>query len=175
MKAYLLFPILCIVLSSCASLSGNSNRVTLDLNEAWFNGFKVQYVTTDASDRDIAELYGANYAPRLKDAVPKYPKPPEVKTILERVYAFVDHTQANNVFASIPTPLGSESEDYNYSPIWLLYTVEWVDKTQIVELRSETEIFKAEAQGWVVIERTDVVINCPVISIDGKRFLQSPA
>lgn len=176
MKISLLLPVICVALSSCTTLLSSNevgpSRVSLNVSEAWFEGTKVQYIVTDVSDRDMAELMGANYAPRLRDAIPVYPKPPEVKTVLERVYIFLDGAQQNSVFPSIPSPLGFESDDQNYSPIWLMYTVEWIDKTQITELRSETDIFKAEAQGWVAIERTDIVINCPVVSIDGRNFLQ---
>ena len=163
-----------LMLSACANHSTLSRQVSLDLQSAWYEDKLVHYVTTDVSDPEFARIMKANFAPRLVDAIPNYPKPPEQKTILERVYAFPNGEQTNTVFASIPSPLGHMSEDFHYSPIWLMYTVHWKEPTQVRELRSEGEIFKAEAQGFVEITRTNVVVNCPIVSVDGETFLQSP-
>ena len=170
-RKYLVFVLL--LLSGCAHLDA-PDQVSLRLLTGWIDGNPVYYVTTDVSDRDMARKMGANYAPRLYHAIPSYPKPPQLKTILERVYAFPQGSQENNVFASAPEPLGYESEDANYSPVWLMYMVEWLVKENIQELRSEGDIFKAEAKGWVKITRTNVVVNCPVVSIDGHTFLAAP-
>ena len=155
-----------MAVSGCASHS-EPDEISLPLLTAWYDGEPVHYVTTDVSDQALAKEMGANYAPRLYDAVPDYPKPPGEKTVLERVYAFPQGTQSRNVFASKPTPVGYASDDKNYSPIWLLYKVEWKDPDQARELRSEGAIFKAKSAGLVSITRTPVVINCPVVSVDG--------
>ncbi|MDX1492146.1 MAG: hypothetical protein R3332_12755 [Pseudohongiellaceae bacterium] len=160
-------------LSACAARELAPKQVSLDLLSAWYEGKLVYYISTDVSDPNFARAMNANFAPRLADAIPHYPKPPEQKTILERVYAFPNKEQANTVFASIPSPLGHMSEDFNYSPVWLMYTVNWVQPEHIVELRSEGDIFKAEAQGWVEITRTNIVVNCPIVSVDGETFLQA--
>jgi hypothetical protein len=148
-----------------------TNKVSLPLLTGWYNNQVVYYVTTDVSDQTMAHKMGANYSPRLQSAIPVYPKQPQVTTILERVYAFPNGEQEKNVFASIPQPLGATSTDENYSPIWLMYVVEWKNKHEVEELRSEGAIFKAEARGWITITRTDIVVNCPVVSIDGKVYL----
>jgi hypothetical protein len=135
----------------------------MPLLRGWHNGEEVLYMTTDVSDREIAKAKNANYAPRLSDAVPNYPKPPQVKTALERVYDFPNKEQNRGVFASVPTPLGPLSDDQQYSPLWLMYTVVWKDSNQAYELKSEEAIFKAEEQGLVTINRTNVVLNCPVV------------
>ena len=165
------FLILLLTLLAAACSQTTAERATLNLQTGWYNGFAVYYVTTDVSDAAMARKMGANYTPRLLDAIPSYPKPPHTKTILERVYIFPAAEQGN-VLASIPTPLGPDSVDLNYSPIWLLYSVNWLDKTKQTTLRSEEAILLAEEQGWLEINRTDVVVNCPVVSIDGQRFLQ---
>lgn len=157
-----------LVLASCSTYSNKGHdiqqeTVSLPLHRAWYNGEEVFYITTDVSDREIAKLKNANYAPRLRDAVPHYPKPPHVKTALERVYDFPNGEQDRGVFASVPAPLGPESRDPHYSPLWLRYVVEWNDPSQAYELTSEEAIFVAEDQGLVTITRTDVVLNCPVI------------
>jgi len=150
------------VLSACSTLS-ESSHVSLPLLHGWHEGKEVLYITTDVSDQAVAKAKNANYAPRLRDAVPNYPKPPQVKTVLERVYAFPNQEQAWSVFASVPEPLGYESQDTHYSPLWLMYVVVWKDPSKATELTSEEAIFAAEDHGLVTIERTDIVLNCPVI------------
>jgi hypothetical protein len=137
--------------------------MSLPLLHGWHDDKDVLYITTDVSDRAIAKAKQANYVPRLRDAVPNYPKPPQVKTVLERVYAFPNGEQSKSVFASAPQPLGYLSEDRHYSPLWLMYVVVWKDPIQAQELTSEEAILSAEDQGLVTITRTDVVLNCPVV------------
>lgn len=151
-----------LLLMACSSTQ-KPTQVSLPLFYAWYNGEEVAYTTTDVSDREVAKLKNANYAPRLRDAIPKYPKPPQVKTALERVYSFPNNEQTHTVFPSVPEPLGHLSEDRRYSPLWLMYTVVWKDPSQARELKSEEAIFVAEEEGLVTIERTDIVLNCPVI------------
>lgn len=162
------FIITFVVLTGCSS----RGVISLTSYDAWFEGDKVQYVVTDVSDKDIAELFKANYAPRLRDAIPKYPKPPEVKTALERVYVFIDNSQENSVFPSIPQPLGPLSQDQSYSPLWLMYAVEWDVPSFAKTLTSEEAILKAEEAGLLRVTRTDIVINCPVVGVYGSVFLQ---
>ncbi|MEP0073860.1 MAG: hypothetical protein ABJE79_14255 [Marinomonas sp.] len=163
-----LLGVIALSLIACSSPSFHpksvpGETVSFPLLSAWYNGKEVFYITTDVSDREIAKLKNANYAPRLRDAVPNYPKPPHVKTVLERVYDFPNGEQDRGVFASVPTPLGPESLDPHYSPLWLRYVVVWNDPSQASELTSEEAIFVAEDQGLVTITRTNVVLNCPVI------------
>jgi hypothetical protein len=164
-----LLGIVCVLLlASCSSYSVKNKQVpqstiSLPLLHGWHDGKEVRYITTDVSDQAVAKAKNANYAPRLRDAVPRYPKPPQVKTVLERVYAFPNQEQAWSVFASVPEPLGYKSQDTHYSPLWLMYVVVWKDPSKVTELRSEEAILTAEDQGLVTIERTDIVLNCPVI------------
>ena len=159
-----------LLLASCSSYLAkpspsdqSKSTITLPLLLGWHEGKTVRYITTDVSDQAVAKAKNANYAPRLRDAVPKYPKPPQVKTVLERVYAFPNQEQTRSVFASVPEPLGYESQNSHYSPLWLMFVVTWKDPAKATELTSEEAILSAEDQGLVTIERTDIVLNCPVI------------
>lgn len=154
-----------VLLSGCAS-PVSKGTIVFPLLKAWYEDRDVYYITTDVSDPEMAHMMGANYAPRLVQAVPNYPKPPGQRTILERVYAFPGGEQANNVFASIPEPLGPFSQDSSYSPIWLMYMVSWVDPALRRELRSENAILDAEEAGLVKIERSNIVANCPIVKLD---------
>ena len=161
-------------LASCSHYSiqeaqVQQDRVSVPLLHAWYDGKEVLYITTDVSDQAIAKAKQVNYAPRLRDAVPHYPKPPQVKTVLERVYAFPNKEQTWSVFASAPEPLGSESQNTHYSPLWLMYTVVWKDPSKAQELTSQDAILIAEDEGLVTVERTDIVLNCPIIPFTVKQ------
>src|ERR1700693_3336851 len=90
----------------------------------WYAGQRVYYITTEITDPTMARNAGLTYTPRLRDAIPDYPKPPETRSVLERVYRFPSGDQ-DAVFASAPTPPGPASSDMVYSPLWLAYMVRW--------------------------------------------------
>jgi hypothetical protein len=151
-----------MLLPSCSSLRPNGPRVTLPAIAGWYDGKRVYYVTTEITDPTMARNAGVTYAPRLEDAVPEYPKPPELRTVLERVYKFPGNEQ-DAVFASAPTPPGPESSDPAYSPLWLAYMVRWNDHSRPRALTSEQAIQAAADANEVSVERTSIVINCPII------------
>jgi hypothetical protein len=151
------------------SRAGSTLTAHLPAYAGWYNGHKVFYVTTDISDGDLSAQMRSNFAPRLRDGVPVYPKPPEVRTVLERVYKFADNTQ-DSIFASAPEPLGDQSKSGAYSPLWIVYKVRWVDPVHIHTLESEEAVLQAQDSNQVAIERTDVVVNCPIVGIDDQRL-----
>ncbi|WP_431685692.1 DUF7482 domain-containing protein [Hahella sp. NBU794] len=161
-----------LALPGCAG-QGYSNahgpQVDVAVHPAWYDGERVYYITTDVSDRDMAAMMQANYAPRLKDAIPDYPKPPQVRTVLERVYRVRNFDQPS-IFPSAPEPPGSKSVNIQYSPLWLMYEVVWKAGVAPVELKSEEQVFVAESQGKLEIHRTDIVVNCPVVHYEGERI-----
>ncbi|WP_020410125.1 DUF7482 domain-containing protein [Hahella ganghwensis] len=138
------------------------DSIQLPLIPGWYENRKVFYITTEASDQKMAARMNAIYAPRLQDALPNYPKPPGLKTVLERVYVFPE-TQYQSVFPSAPWPLGPENKDQHYSPIWLLYEVRWNPAAKPRQLTSEEAILQAEEKGLVSITRTDIIVNCPIV------------
>lgn len=170
-RIFILFSIL--FLAGCAGLKKDENHasITFPLLSGWHEGQKVYYITTDVSVPEMAQAMNANHAPRLLDAIPEYPKPPGLKTVLERVYGFPNGEQKTSVFASMPAPLGYTSQDQHYSPVWIMWTVEWLQPDKVTELRSEESIFQAEDKGWVKLTRTNVVVNCPVVGIGEDTFL----
>ncbi|ABC29803.1 hypothetical protein HCH_03037 [Hahella chejuensis KCTC 2396] len=161
-----------LAMTGCAGQgysNAHSAHVNLAAHPAWYNGERVYYVTTDVSDRAMAESMQANYAPRLRDAIPDYPKPPQVRTVLERVYRVRNFDQPS-IFPSAPEPLSSNHVNLQYSPLWLMYEVVWKAGATPVELKSEEQIFVAESQGKLEILRTDIVVNCPVVRYEGERI-----
>jgi hypothetical protein len=128
----------------------------------WYEGHVVQYITTDVSDQEIAKKIGVNFAPRLADAIPSQPRTPGQASPVERIYSFTNFKQGG-VLPSIPEPVGANSINKNYSPLWQMHTVTWLPGHEPRVLRSEEEVLAAADKGEVTIKQTNIVINCPVI------------
>ncbi len=159
--------LLTLLLSGCAIVANTGSyapTINLPLIPAWYDGRKYYYVSTDAWPRETAERMGVNYAPRLADAIPPRPKPPELNTVLERIYVFTNSDQPN-VMPSAPDPVGPQSQNKPYSPLWQLYEITWlVAEEERSELKSESDVFTAESAGKISIAATEQVVNCPVVA-----------
>jgi hypothetical protein len=153
-----------LMVSACAAPAFDQGRTetVLPLRWAWFEGAKVEYVTTDVSDAAMAQAMGVNHVPRLADAIGG----PGQKSLVERVYMFAGSSQIN-VFQSVPRPTGANNTDAGYSPLWRVVGVQWLKPEARRELKSEEAILKAAEVGEVQLDVTQVVVNCPVTrSID---------
>jgi hypothetical protein len=159
--------LLATTLIGCESISSHREsavtRVSLPVLAGWYEGKRIYYITTEVSDPQMAVSAGATYAPRLWDALPPTPRPPDWATVLDRVYKFAANDQ-DAVFASAPRPLGPGSTDTKYSPLWIAYMVSWNAVDHRRPLLSEATILDAEASGEVTVVRTDIVINCPIVA-----------
>lgn len=151
--------VLTLGLLACAS----APQVSLPLRFAWFEGRQVGYVSTDASDAEVARALGVNHAPRLAATVPADNAPPGQRHALERVYHFTDGAQIN-VFPSVPTPLGPASTDRAYSPLWRMVEVAWQAGATRRLLTSEEAVLDAVERGHLSLRVTRVVVNCAVVS-----------
>ncbi len=151
------------LLGGCATFDRGATETVLPMQRAWVDGRVVEYVTTDASDPEVARSYGANHAPRLALAADA-----ELgKSVLERVYRFSKDEQWN-VFQSGPSPTGPASQDRTYSPLWRVVLVHWTRPERTRLLNSEEALLAAEELGDIRLEVTRIVVNCPVTrGVDG--------
>lgn len=157
---------LSLMLVACAGVP----EVSLPLRWAWFEGRQVGYVSTDASDPDVARDLGVNHVPRLAATLPVEPAVPGQRHALERVYHFTDGAQIN-VFPSVPTPVGPASTDRAYSPLWRMVEVAWLPGHTRRVLTSEEAVLDAVERGQLSLRVTRVVVNCAVVSVDGGQVL----
>ena len=139
-----------------------SVAVRIPLTNGWYQGRPIQYITTDASDRDAAAMLGANYVPRLAYAVPESPREPGQPTATDRIYAVTNFEQ-DNVLPSAPGPVGPANTDRTYSPLWVVHEVTWHAKGTARTLRSEQDVLEAADKGLVSIKSTGIVVNCPIV------------
>lgn len=157
--ALALLPVL--TLAACAT-PPPADTAPLPRLQAWVEGRRVDYVTTDISDAAMAAQAGVNHAPRLRDALGS-----GRGSITERVYKFSDARQIS-VFPSAPAAPGAATPDPNYSPLWRLVLVAWKPGSTVRELRSEEAVLAAAEAGEVSLAVTDIVVNCPILP-DARR------
>lgn len=151
--------------AGCAAVASptSPDHVQLPLLRGWFEGQEVFYVTTDVSQADVAQAKGANFAPRLAEALfPAGAPRPGRGSPVDKVYAVTNFEQGS-VFASAPLPVGALNRDANYSPLWQMIKVTWADGSARRTLKSEEEVLSAAEKGQARLEATRVVLNCPIV------------
>ena len=161
-----------LLLGACSTappLAGNG-QASIPVLRGWFEGEEVFYITTDVSHADVAEAKGANFAPRLADALPGGPPVPGRRSSVDKVYAVTNFKQ-ESIFASAPYPMGSASRDTAYSPLWQMVKVTWAAGKVPQTLKSEEAVLAAVDSGAVTLEPTRVVLNCPIVHRGAKGAL----
>ncbi len=153
-------------LAACGStpfVAGGA-ETSVPLSRAWFDGRKVEYITTDVSDAAMAQMLGVNHVPRLADALPGQGR----RSVVERVYKFADGEQIS-VFQSAPSTAGTGGPISSYSPLWRVVMVRRLRPASGRELQSEEQVLAAAERGDVSLDVTDIVVNCPITrSVDGQ-------
>ena len=134
-------------------------KVTLPLVICWHDGKKDLYIQTEASDPAIAQAQHVNYVPQLANAIDA------PNGAVDDIYVFTNSTRSDqyNILPSEPKPVGPNNRDTSYSPLWQVSKVTWKDDVKQTTLTSEAAVRDAEAKGWVIVEKTRAVLNCPVI------------
>lgn len=156
MRPALLALLPALLLTACAAPMRPADTVALPRQQAWVDGRRVDYVTTDISDAAMAAQGGVNHAPRLRDALGS-----GRGSLTERVYKFSDGRQIS-IFPSAPAAPGA-TPDPNYSPLWRLVLVAWKPGSAVRELRSEEALLAAADAGELTLSVTDIVVNCPIL------------
>ncbi len=151
-----------LALGGCAHPGTRPRTVTLPLQQAWFEGRLVGYVSTDVSDADMARNMGLNHVPQLAAAAAPAGSPPGTRSAIDRVYMFPGGEQLN-VFPSAPQPAGATNANRSYSPLWLVVLAQWQPGHAVQTLRSEEAVLAAAERGALRLTRTTVVANCPVV------------
>lgn len=152
------------VLAGCATRTGVGNVTAshVPLLQGWYEGAVVFYITTDVSDAEVAKEKKANFAPRLAMALPVVTPGAPIRSSVDKVYA-VTNFQQSSVFASAPRPLGHQNRETAYSPLWQMVKVTWRSGASARVLTSEEAVLDAAEKGFVELQPTQVVLNCPIV------------
>jgi hypothetical protein len=154
---------------SIFKLSRASIPIDIPLRKGYVNGSDVFYITTDASDKKIADQitnqtgFKVNFASLLSKA------PDDA---VAQFYVFKNGIKSKNTnnsgtFGFQPNIANAHPGDANYSPLWKINTVEWKSGVSPRELKSEKEIVESKMKGEITIIPTEIYVNCPFIQWEG--------
>jgi hypothetical protein len=138
--------------------------VTLPLTRGFVNDNEVFYISTEASDKGLADhltnVTGSRvaYSPALAAA------PAES---LANIYAFANGIKGAGPLGFQPNVADSQPGDAKYSPLWRINMVEWQAGKTPREMTSEQQILEASAAGDVKVTPTEMVVNCPFVQWEG--------
>jgi len=149
-----------------SDMSFNVNApITIPMIDGYYNGEKVYFVHTEVSDKPMAEMmtmmvnFPTLYVPELMNISPDD---------LGKVYIFTNGIPGTepygggpfffqiDIFDAIP---GQEG----YSHFRIPHLVTWSENSSPRLLISVEDLLEAEANGEVSIEKTDLVVNAPMI------------
>lgn len=118
----------------------------------YYDSHTVTYLSTDTSSKAQAAAMHINYSAALAadQASP--------------VMYLVGTRAAPNQLAVF----ASESGESDYSPLWRVTTVTWRTKVKRRVLTSESQILAAARHSQLTVTPSDIVLNCPIVSIGGK-------
>lgn len=145
-------------------LTNTSVPVTIPLTKGYVKGSEVFYISTEASDKDLADNltklsgFRVAYTPALQ-ATPA--------DALAQIYAFENGIKGPGPLGFQPNVADSQPGDLNYSPLWAVNIVKWNDGITPRELRSQTEILAAQTNGELAVTPSGLIVNCPFVQWDG--------
>jgi len=149
-----------------ADMSFNVNApITIPMIDGYYNGEKVFFVHTEVSDKEMAEMMSMmiNFPTLHVSDLTNIPQ-----SEMSKVYVFTNGISGSepygggpfmfqiDVFDSIPDQMG-------YSQFRVPHLVTWNDDSIPRILTSEVEILEAESNGELTIQKTDLVVNAPMI------------
>jgi hypothetical protein len=146
------------------NLTKTNVPVTLPLTRGYVNGFEVFYISTEASDKGLADHLTnfthsrVSFAPALKNAPSQS---------LANIYVFQNGIKGSGPLGFQPNVADSQPGDPGYSPLWRINNVEWKQGVSPKELKSETDILSAKKNGELTISSSDSVVNCPFVQWHG--------
>jgi hypothetical protein len=140
--------------------------VIMPMIDGYYKGNKVYFVHTEVSDSAMADMmskminFPTLYVPELKNI-------PEDQ--MGRVYVFTNGVPGSEPYGGGPFMFQIDVFDSipgqkKYSQFRIPYLVTWNNDTKPSILNSESVILKAESDGKVTIEKSNLVVNVPMIT-----------
>jgi hypothetical protein len=133
---------------------------TFPIVTGWVHGEPVDYLLQEISDPGVADMMRelTGFDVQVVEDLADVPR-----SALANLYLFMNGVEGPNPFGFQMNVLDSTLGDPGYSPLWRHTFVTWNRGVEPRELTSEEEIIEAEAAGDVTLERSDLVVNCPVL------------
>jgi hypothetical protein len=138
--------------------------VTLPLTKGYVNGFEVFYISTEASDKGLANHLTnvthsrVSYTPALGNVPPQS---------LGNIYVFANGIKGLGPLGFQANVADSQPGDSGYSPLWRINNVEWKQGVSPREIKSEADILSAQKNGELTVTPSNKVVNCPFVQWHG--------
>jgi hypothetical protein len=150
--------------SMMQELTNTNVPVTIPLTKGYVKGSEVFYISTEASDKDLADSlttltgFRVAYTPSLQ-------KTPS--DALAQIYAFKNGIKGPGPLGFQPNVADSQPGDANYSPIWAVNVVEWKEGVMSRELKSQNEVLTAQKNNELTVTPSGLIVNCPFVQWNG--------
>lgn len=138
---------------------GPFGSVTLKLNKGFYDGQDVWFIRTDASDQAFARDQGLVYVPLLANAL-------RAAGSFANLYVF---SQGASGQAPVITTVPGRDD---FTPAFRVHRVGFSAAPEL--LSSESAIRAAESAGRARVERTDIVVNYPLVKWPGGGLPRDP-
>ena len=149
-----------------SEMSFNVNApITVPMIDGYYNGEKVFFVHTEVSDKTMAEMMSMmiNF-PTLHVSELNNISPEE----MSKVYVFTNGIRGSGPYGGGPfmfqiDVLDSIPDQIEYSQLRVPHLVTWNENSTPRILTSVVEILEAESNGELTIQKTDNVVNAPMV------------
>ena len=157
---------------SSFSFSFNTDvPILIPLIDGYYNGTRVYFIHTETSDKSMSDMmtnminFPTLYVPQLSSMIPE--------KNMSKVYVFTNGIPGSgpygggpfmfqiDVFDSIPI------QKDKYSQYRVPYLVTWNESATARVLTTEEDTLQAEKDGELTIQRSEVVVNAPIIAWNG--------
>ena len=126
----------------------------------WAHGKEVRYLLEEVSDPAVAKLMTSKTGFNVPVVASLASVPKEA---LANLYLFMNGVGGPNPFGFQRSVVDSIPGEPGYSPLWLHTFVKWKDGVTPRELKSQEEILKAASNGEVTLDKSALVVNCPIL------------
>jgi hypothetical protein len=159
-------------LSTSSSFSFNTDvPILIPLIDGYYNGTRVYFIHTETSEKSMSDMmtnminFPTLYVPQLSSMIPE--------KNMSKVYVFTNGIPGSgpygggpfmfqiDVFDSIPI------QKDKYSQYRVPYLVTWNESATARVLTTEEDTLQAEKDGELTIQRSEVVVNAPIIAWNG--------
>lgn len=187
---FLLIPLLIFVVMGCEERTGEgqmdqTNKIEETMQEmpameavpdslrrmalaplvpAYYKGEEAFFIHTETSNRQVAEMLTKMmgpevvYVPQLADVQ---------ESLLTPIYVFENGVEGTGPFGYQRDILTSVPDTEDYSPLRQIYLVTWNEEAEPRVLRSAEAVQQAIEQDLLSVERTDRIVNAPVLAWPG--------
>jgi hypothetical protein len=163
-------------LSTSSSFSFNTDvPILIPLIDGYYNGTRVYFIHTETSEKSMSDMmtnminFPTLHVPQLSSMIPE--------KNMSKVYVFTNGIPGSgpygggpfmfqiDVFDSIPI------QKDKYSQYRVPYLVTWNESAIPRVLTTEEDTLQAEKDGELTIQRSEVVVNAPIIACDRMVYI----